>query len=576
MSHAKIKVALAALLACSAFSASAASPFSDVDHNDWSYKAVAELSEQGVVDGYPDGSFKGNKEISRFETAQIVARLLAKENSLNNEQKASVHKLANAYSDELKQLGVRVDNVEKKLGKTALITEIRVSGMNRYDNVFKDTKKSHYEFGARVGFNTITKVNPRTTVYGQLETYMSLNGQPMYDVNADQHEDSKLHLGRLFVTHQFGKEETDPRSPMGPMSNIIGIGQFPVTMGVTGYTYKGNFKGAFIQFGDANKGGHLRLAYGRATDINYDYTAPMQRGIKGLSTSFAEAAVKVGTQLADRKKQLEGIVQANESPEKVAAAKAGLAILAKKAEESQKAIADFDAKIDQNTDIYYPLKDKNVMMKDGEDADVPAAYASYIYKKPGKYEVHAYALKAVGPVSNIVQAYGTALSYNVTDKLNLHGEYVKNSVKLPLNNERPSSYTVGFTYGNASVLKPKSYSFGLDYIHSQAGTYFGGSSSDIADQYMAHVYKDWVPTLTASEKPENHYKNMPAYFADSFDNKLLGKNAKVGGAKFFLAKAQYVPIKGLILEASYGFNATDMGGRQMDNIFRIQATAYIK
>ena len=554
MSHAKIKVALAALLACSAFSASAASPFSDVDHNDWSYKAVAELSAQGVVDGYPDGSFKGNKEISRFETAQIVARLLAKENSLNNEQKASVHKLANAYSDELKQLGVRVDNVEKKLGKTALITEIRVSGMNRYDNVFKDTKKSHYEFGARVGFNTITKVNPRTTVYGQLETYMSLNGQPMYDVNADQHEDSKLHLGRLFVTHQFGKEETDPRSPMGPMSNIIGIGQFPVTMGVTGYTYKGNFKGAFIQFGDANKGGHLRLAYGRATDINYDYTAPMQRGIHNFDKTLDEI-----------------------SDPKFMKGSPGDVILKKvrEANKIKKAIVN---------GTFYPLAPK-VMMKDGEDADVPAAYASYIYKKPGKYEVHAYALKAVGPVSNIVQAYGTALSYNVTDKLNLHGEYVKNSVKLPLNDERPSSYTVGFTYGNASVLKPKSYSFGLDYIHSQAGTYFGGSSSDIADQYMAHVYKDWVPALTDSKKPENHYKNMPAYFADKLDNKIKAKTMEEldkaiatpsGGAKFFLAKAQYVPIKGLILEASYGFNATDMGGKQMDNIFRIQATAYIK
>lgn len=551
MSHAKIKVALAALLACSAFSASAASPFSDVDHNDWSYKAVAELSEQGVVDGYPDGSFKGNKEISRFETAQIVARLLAKENSLNNEQKASVHKLANAYSDELKQLGVRVDNVEKKLGKTALITEIRVSGMNRYDNVFKDTKKSHYEFGARVGFNTITKVNPRTTVYGQLETYMSLNGQPMYDVNADQHEDSKLHLGRLFVTHQFGKEETDPRSPMGPTSNIIGIGQFPVTMGVTGYTYKGNFKGAFIQFGDANKGGHLRLAYGRATDINYDYTAPMQRGIPNFEDTLNEI----------KNEALKG------SP---------IDVILKKAREANKLV------IKDKT--LYPLGPK-VMMKDGEDADVPAAYASYIYKKPGKYEVHAYALKAVGPVSNILQAYGTALSYNVTDKLNLHGEYVKNSVKLPLNGERPSSYIVGFTYGKASVLKPKSYSFGLDYIHSQAGTYFGGSSSDIADQYMAHVYKDWVPALTDSKKPENHYKNMPAYFADKLDNKIKAKTMEEldkaiatpsGGAKFFLAKAQYVPIKGLILEASYGFNATDMGGKQMDNIFRIQATAYIK
>lgn len=560
MSHAKIKVALAALLACSAFSASAASPFSDVDHNDWSYKAVAELSAQGVVDGYPDGSFKGNKEISRFETAQIVARLLAKENSLNNEQKASVHKLANAYSDELKQLGVRVDNVEKKLGKTALITEIRVSGMNRYDNVFKSTKKSHYEFGARVGFNTITKVNPRTTVYGQLETYMSLNDQPMYDVNADQHEDSKLHLGRLFVTHQFGKEETDPRSPMGPTSNIIGIGQFPVTMGVTGYTYKGNFKGAFIQFGDANKGGHLRLAYGRATDINYDYTAPMQRGIPNFGKTLAEIEAS--------QESKNGYPQ--NKPEEMKKIK----------ELKEKAAADFKEALKEGKGTYYPLYKSKVMMKDGEDADVPAAYASYIYKKPGKYEIHAYALKAVGPVSNILQAYGTALSYNVTDKLNFHGEYVKNSVRLPLNKEKPSSYIVGFTYGKASVLKPKSYSFGIDYIHSQAGTYFGGSSSDIADQYMAHVYKDWKPEYASTSLGK-----MPAYFADKFDNQVKAKSlaeimkaetTPVGGAKFFLAKAQYVPIKGLILEASYGFNATDMGGKQMDNIFRIQATAYIK
>lgn len=425
--------------------------------------------------------------------------------------------------------------------------------MNRYDNVFKDTKKSHYEFGARVGFNTITKVNPRTTVYGQLETYMSLNGQPMYDVNADQHEDSKLHLGRLFVTHQFGKEETDPRSPMGPMSNIIGIGQFPVTMGVTGYTYKGNFKGAFIQFGDANKGGHLRLAYGRATDINYDYTAPMQRGIHNFGEALAEIEAN-----PESRKGIKGFAATN------AKAKAKEALI---------------NAVKAGKGTLYPLAPK-VMMKDGEDADVPAAYASYIYKKPGKYEVHAYALKAVGPVSNIVQAYGTALSYNVTDKLNLHGEYVKNSVKLPLNDEKPSSYTVGFTYGNASVLKPKSYSFGLDYIHSQAGTYFGGSSSDIADQYMAHVYKDWIPAYAKTSLGK-----MPAYFADKFDNQLKAKTieeivkAKTtpsGGAKFFLAKAQYVPIKGLILEASYGFNATDMGGKQMDNIFRIQATAYIK
>lgn len=553
MSHAKMKIALAALLACSAISVSAANPFSDVDKDHWSYKAISELSAQGIVEGYPDGSFKGDRHISRFETAQIIGRLLAKQDTLSDQQKATVNKLASAYSDDLKQLGVRLDNVEKKLGKTDLITEIRVSGMNRYDNVFKDTKKSHYELGARINFNTISKVTPRTTVYGQLQTFISLNGKPMYDVNADQHEDSKLHLGRLFVTHQFGKAKSDPRSITGPTSNIVGIGQFPVSMGVTGYTYEGNFKGAFIQFGDANKGGHLRLAYGRATDINYDYTAPMMRGIPNFGKTLEE-------------------IQRNPQSRKGIKGFAATNAKAKAKEKLENAV-----RFGKGT--LYPLAPK-VMMKQGEDADVPAAYASYIYKNPGKYEFHAYVLKAIGPVSHIAEAYGTALSYNVNDKVRIHGEYVKNAVKLPLNNERPQSYNFGIKYGNASVLKAKSFSVSLDYMYSQAGSYFGGSSSDIADQYMAHIYKDWTPTYAKTSLGK-----MPAYFADKFDNQIKAKTideiqkaatTPVGGAKFYLAKAQYVPMKGLILEASYGFNASDMGGKPMDNIFRIQATAFLK
>ena len=49
-----------------------------------------------------------------------------------------------------------------------------------------------------------------------------------------------------------------------------------------------------------------------------------------------------------------------------------------------------------------------------------------------------------------------------------------------------------------------------------------------------------------------------------------------GGAKFFLAKASFVPMRGLLVEANYGFNAKDMGGKKMDNMFMLKATAYIK
>lgn len=62
------------------------------------------------------------------------------------------------------------------------------------------------------------------------------------------------------------------------------------------------------------------------------------------------------------------------------------------------------------------------------------------------------------------------------------------------------------------------------------------------------------------------HENVPAYFADKMDALTDGNPANdhknFGGAKFFLAKASYVPMKGLIVEADYGFNAKDMGGKK--------------
>ena len=211
---------------------------------------------------------------------------------------------------------------------------------------------------------------------------------------------------------------------------------------------------------------------------------------------------------------------------------------------------------------------RDVVMGWGDDEDVPVAYASYIYKKPGQWEAHAYAMKACGPVGHIAKAYGFAGSYNVTPMLRVQGEFVKNLRKLPLNNERPYSYNYGIHYGEANVLKAKSFSIGVDYVYSQAGTYFGGSSNDIVDQYTGHVYKNW-----------NGMK-MPAYFADKMDALTDGDpsndNNNFGGAKFYLAKASFVPMRGLLVEANYGFNAKDMGGKKMDNMFMLKATAYIK
>ena len=586
MKHAFLKAAITACFACAAVTASAANPFTDVSSDDWAYQAVASLSDQGVIDGYPDGTFRGDKHVTRYEIAQIVARLMAKEDTLNASQQETLAKLSSQYADELKDLGVRVAELEKKRGTTDLITELRVQSIDRYDDVFKGNVQKHNEISTRVRLNTITPVNDRVHLYGQIETILDMNGKESYDVNRinpndkNQKEirngygDGDFHLNRLWTTYHFGPKQDTSKLPFGPSKNLIGIGQFPVKMGVTGYTYDGEVKGVFASFGDYLKGGRLTLAFGRATNINYAYTGPMMRGVALKKSELISVLKKncddhtinnmlllagcagginglsnmSGADQVQVLKNLKNILMTHGGPT--------LGGLASKLE----AMGDKDY-------AYNYFQMDNVHMGWGDDEDVPVAYASYIYKKPGQWEAHAYGMKACGPVGHIAKAYGFAGSYNVTPMLRVQGEFVKNLRKLPLNNERPYSYNYGIHYGEANVLKAKSFSIGVDYVYSQAGTYFGGSSNDIVDQYTGHVYSDW------------RGRKMPAYFADKLDATLNGTDSpdkKYGGAKFYLAKASFVPMRGLLVEANYGFNAKDMGGKKMDNMFMLKATAYIK
>ena len=611
MNHCLLKTTLAALFAATAFNVSAANPFADVDTSSWAYQAVSQLSDQGVVDGYPDGTFKGDKNVSRYELAQIIARLMAKEESLNDSQRATVQKLSAEYAGELQSLGVRVKELEKKTGNLSNITEIRVQDIPRYDNVYKDNKSSHDELSLRVRLNTMANVNDRSTVYSQLETTMSMNGSTPFAPNRQDwssrestdsdktrtgYGDGDFHMNRLWATYHFGPKQDTSKLPFGPSKNLIGIGQFPVKMGVTGYTYDGQFKGAFISFGDYRQGGRFTIAHGRATDINYNYTRPMIHGMdikgSGSNAGLISAVLSAGNgELKELNQAINLATRGNAAKREavindiVNSAKVLPSLPEATRKEMVKGLAS-KLGVDDTRSLYGALNqmaalsssgnmtingDTAVFMQNedwGSDQDVPVTYASYIFKKPQQWEFHAYGMTANGPVGKICRAYGFAGAYYVTPMWHVQGEFVKNLRKLPLNEERPYSFNYGLHYGTADVLKARSFEVGLDYVYSQAGSYFGGSSDDIVDQYMGHIYKNW-----------HGMKNVPAYIANVMEDKANGtysSNKNYGGAKFFLAKASFVPMRGLIIDAEYGFNAKDMGGRKMDNMFMLKATAYLK
>jgi hypothetical protein len=162
-------LAIAAVAALTAgVSVYAANPFSDVSPDDWAYQAVSDLSDQGVVEGYPDGTFKGERNMTRYELAQVIARLMAREDQLNAEQKATLDKLAGEYADELANLGVRVSNLEKKVGNMSWSGDARMQYQHNLDGA-KDHKDG---WTGRLRINADAQVNDQIVVSGRFVSEM--------------------------------------------------------------------------------------------------------------------------------------------------------------------------------------------------------------------------------------------------------------------------------------------------------------------------------------------------------------------------------------------------------------------
>ena len=70
-------IAVSLMMGAAATCSAAASPFSDVPSGHWAYDAVAQLAENGIIEGYGDSTFRGERQITRYEMAQMVAKAMA-------------------------------------------------------------------------------------------------------------------------------------------------------------------------------------------------------------------------------------------------------------------------------------------------------------------------------------------------------------------------------------------------------------------------------------------------------------------------------------------------------------------
>ena len=201
----------------------AANPFSDVTPDSWAYQAVSQLANAGVINGYPDGTFKGQNNITRYEMAQMVAKAMANQDRANAEQQAMINRLADEFSNELNNLGVRVARLEDRVGNVKVTGDARLR--------YRDTEdgKSKFDARARVQFNA--KVNDRTDAVVRLTSGNFELGNSTTGGNAD------AQIDRAYVNHKFGERVS---LKAGRFNQVIG----------GGLAFDGTFDGAQLNVGN--------------------------------------------------------------------------------------------------------------------------------------------------------------------------------------------------------------------------------------------------------------------------------------------------------------------------------------
>ena len=231
-------------------SAYAANPFSDVPAGHWAYDSINKLAAAGVIEGYGDTTFGGDKLMTRYEMAQIVAKAMAKG--------ANVDKLAAEFADELDNLGVRVANLEKKADN------VKVTGEMRY--LYEDFKDASYA----------NELRSRIWVNGQINDDWSYTGmiENTQDFTNNSGEDGEVTFNRAYVEGKIG-------------GLALTAGRYNAFF-ANGNIYDALVDGAEVSYGDKVK---VTGFAGKASD---DDVAGGNYAGGELSTSFGDMNVAAG------------------------------------------------------------------------------------------------------------------------------------------------------------------------------------------------------------------------------------------------------------------------------------------
>lgn len=204
--------------------------FADVPANHWAYDAVKKLAKARIVEGYGDGTFRGQSTITRYEMAIITANAMTKLDKANAEQKALIEKLAKEFDTELVKLGVRVAKLEAnqpniKMGGQARVTyAFRNDAVTNAVNGLNKDRDSYYTYRFRL--EGTVKFNDKMTFFGRMRAQD-------YDIETGAVNSGKGSFSQVYV-EQFWFSLRDPLELKG---TTFTIGRQGLLLGKGGVVY---------------------------------------------------------------------------------------------------------------------------------------------------------------------------------------------------------------------------------------------------------------------------------------------------------------------------------------------------
>ncbi|NEQ95542.1 MAG: iron uptake porin [Cyanothece sp. SIO2G6] len=203
---------------------------SDVLPTDWAYLALQRLVEQyGCVAGYPDGTFRGDRALSRYEFAAVLDACLSvmvariPEDLATNEDLATLQRLQETFQAELDALRAQVDNLEARaatLEANQFSTTTRLQGeiVFSVEQLAGDERPDGSGAGLpdALTFSNRVRLNFNTSFTGRdlLKVRLDALDPPQFNVPAtgtnmtrlafDRNSDNDLDIGKLFYRFPVG------------------------------------------------------------------------------------------------------------------------------------------------------------------------------------------------------------------------------------------------------------------------------------------------------------------------------------------------------------------------------------